>query len=405
MTESKTPPETPLESWKQIAAHLNRDERTVRRWEKTEALPVHRHEHLARSTVYAYPSELDAWRESRKPAGASQGEVRRRTLPRLLLVAATLVAVLTAGGGRFFGLEQVTAQDSQVHRLVMDVSGIDPSGSVSRDGRYLSYTSAEGELVVRHLETGAERSYQPRLPSDAGPARIYRSVLSNQGTAAIQWQAGSGSTEIRLIDLETREVTSLFSSEAISWLVPRDFSADGESLAVHYQENDGVRLGILSVRDASLRPLVSTAWSPWTTMFFSPGGEYIAYDLPAAGFQSLRDVFIVSTDGSSRRPVTSHPADDRLVGWAPDGRSLLYASEREGRMPLFEVRISDTGDIGDARMIRPDVGRLLETFGVTTRGTIHVAVHAKASSVQVGRIDPATGRVESLEDPFETYLW
>jgi Tol biopolymer transport system component len=166
-------------------------------------------------------------------------------------------------------------------------------------------------------------------------------VLSNQGTAAIQWQAGSGSTEIRLIDLETREVTSLFSSEAISWLVPRDFSADGESLAVHYQENDGVRLGILSVRDASLRPLVSTAWSPWTTMFFSPGGEYIAYDLPAAGFQSLRDVFIVSTDGSSRRPVTSHPADDRLVGWAPDGRSLLYASEREGRMPLFEVRISD----------------------------------------------------------------
>lgn len=50
-----------LDSWKEIAAYLKRDIRTVRRWEKTQALPVHRHAYLKRGLVYAYKHELDAW--------------------------------------------------------------------------------------------------------------------------------------------------------------------------------------------------------------------------------------------------------------------------------------------------------------------------------------------------------
>src|SRR5215471_9941253 len=57
-----------LVSWKEIAVHLGREIRTVQRWEKTEGLPVHRHEHQKRSTVYAYASELDAWFRKRQPA-------------------------------------------------------------------------------------------------------------------------------------------------------------------------------------------------------------------------------------------------------------------------------------------------------------------------------------------------
>src|SRR6266403_271244 len=60
-------PEKKLVSWKEIANHLGREVRTVQRWEKTEGLPVHRHEHQKKSTVYAYPSELDAWIRKRQP--------------------------------------------------------------------------------------------------------------------------------------------------------------------------------------------------------------------------------------------------------------------------------------------------------------------------------------------------
>jgi len=55
-----------LDSWKEIASHFNRSERTVRRWEENEGLPVHRLLHEKRGSVYAYSDELEAWWESRQ---------------------------------------------------------------------------------------------------------------------------------------------------------------------------------------------------------------------------------------------------------------------------------------------------------------------------------------------------
>src|SRR5262245_16589932 len=45
-----------LESWKEIAAYLGKGVRTVVRWEKTEGMPVHRHQHERRASVFAYKS-------------------------------------------------------------------------------------------------------------------------------------------------------------------------------------------------------------------------------------------------------------------------------------------------------------------------------------------------------------
>lgn len=50
-----------LHSWKEIAVYLKRDVRTVRRWEKNQGLPVHRHRHQKAASVYAYRSELEVW--------------------------------------------------------------------------------------------------------------------------------------------------------------------------------------------------------------------------------------------------------------------------------------------------------------------------------------------------------
>jgi tetratricopeptide (TPR) repeat protein len=55
-----------LDSWKEIASYLNRHVTTVRRWEKQEDLPVHRHLHAKLGSVYAYASELDRWLGGRR---------------------------------------------------------------------------------------------------------------------------------------------------------------------------------------------------------------------------------------------------------------------------------------------------------------------------------------------------
>ena len=60
-----------LDSWKEISSYLGRAVRTAQTWEKEEGLPVHRHQHARGSTVFAYPSEIDAWKAGRDEASVS----------------------------------------------------------------------------------------------------------------------------------------------------------------------------------------------------------------------------------------------------------------------------------------------------------------------------------------------
>src|SRR5712672_710739 len=72
-----------LDSWGEIASYLSREVRTVQRWEVTEGLPVHRHEHKKKSTVYAYTGELDGWIKNRQPKDdpiADDAFARQQTL-------------------------------------------------------------------------------------------------------------------------------------------------------------------------------------------------------------------------------------------------------------------------------------------------------------------------------------
>jgi adenylate cyclase len=54
-----------LEGWKEIAAYLKRDVRTVQRWEKTEQFPVRRQMHRKLASVLAFKNELDRWMDQR----------------------------------------------------------------------------------------------------------------------------------------------------------------------------------------------------------------------------------------------------------------------------------------------------------------------------------------------------
>jgi len=65
--KGSTLPDKKLDSWGEIASYLGREVRTVQRWETAEGLPVHRHEHKKKSTVYAYAGELDEWIRNRQP--------------------------------------------------------------------------------------------------------------------------------------------------------------------------------------------------------------------------------------------------------------------------------------------------------------------------------------------------
>ncbi|MEM9375656.1 MAG: tetratricopeptide repeat protein [Pseudomonadota bacterium] len=91
-----------LVGWKRIAGHLGCSERTARRWEHEETLPIHRQQHTAKSTVYAHPEELDAWVTSRatRPPSASDHWWTPSNLRRLaVFTVAALALVILSGLG------------------------------------------------------------------------------------------------------------------------------------------------------------------------------------------------------------------------------------------------------------------------------------------------------------------
>ena len=80
MKQPRTPlsvrarPSDVLHGWKEIARYIQRDVRTVERWEKQRGLPVRRVPGQGRAAVYARVAELEAWLESRPLEGGTAEE-------------------------------------------------------------------------------------------------------------------------------------------------------------------------------------------------------------------------------------------------------------------------------------------------------------------------------------------
>lgn len=142
-----------LESWKEIAAYLGRDARTVQRWERRDGLPIHRLQHSKLGSVFAYTAELDAWREARDSAhlnvqsGSSRRGVRRAV--RIVVVGSVALTMVIA-------LASVLRRDVSVSgpALIRSVAVL-PLDDLSAEPRepYLAEGMTEaliGELSIIH---------------------------------------------------------------------------------------------------------------------------------------------------------------------------------------------------------------------------------------------------------------
>ncbi len=69
-------------------------------------------------------------------------------------------------------------------------------------------------------------------------------------------------------------------------------------------------------------------------MAVSPDGGEIA-------FVARGEVFVTSTEHGTTRRITDTPEQERSVSFSPDGRSLVYASERDGSWNVYRTRLTD----------------------------------------------------------------
>ena len=319
-------------------------------------------------------------------------------------LAAFLIAVLAV-----FSLpdhrrtEAAAVQDAQpllriaLRRLWSD-SYAGPMGAPSPDGRYFSYVDWEtGDLALYEIASGARRHLTNKETWDASHGSAYSSCWSPDSQQIVYcWASqarGASSMDLRVIGLTESKARALYSPE---WARVYDWSPDGEHILACLLGKDGEsQIALVSAADGSVRSLRRAGGHPdWPKeMSFSPNGKYIAYSYPQEGSRK-HDISVMSLDGTADMPLVEHPADEFVLGWTPDGRNILFASDRTGTLGIWLIAVADGRGAGGPRLAKENLGPF-EPMGYAKTGAYYYSTVKPNDDVYVTILDPVTGRITS----------
>lgn len=158
-----------LESWKEIAGYLNRHVTTIRRWEKGEGLPVHRHRHSKLGSIYAYTRELDAWFETRRDADTDPGAAipgtggasERLPSPPWVSAATRETVTLTGRDNEIHRLQSAWARASRGQQQIAVVSGEPGVGKTRLVLEFARTVAPEATVLVGRCDREALVAYAP----------------------------------------------------------------------------------------------------------------------------------------------------------------------------------------------------------------------------------------------------
>jgi Tol biopolymer transport system component len=272
--------------------------------------------------------------------------------------------------------------------------GVDVEGSVSADGRFLSFLDPEtGDVAVRDLETGQNR----RLTNASGDWKDFAGScrISPDGSqVAYSWSSIDGSYDLRLIGLDGSGSRVLYSCPELECVEPAAWSPDGRHVLAILSGKDLLnRIALVSVADGSVRDLKTLDSRTPKAISFSPDGRFIAYDHPPLEGATNGDIFLLSADGGRESTLIQHPADDVYPVWAPDGTWILFASDRTGSLGLWGIPVADGTPRGPARLVKQDVGGRLAPLGFSREGRVYYGLFVGMTDVYVAPFDFQSGKL------------
>jgi Tol biopolymer transport system component len=382
-----------LDSWKEIAGYLKRDVRTVQRWEHTKGLPVHRIGEGKRVPIYALISELDEWWRSAELLDAGSAPATHR---RLWLWGVALAGILALGALTSWLL--FTRGPWPPSRVVplTTYPGIVRWPTFSPDGSQVAFAWDGGEQNQRQLYVKMVSGGPPRRLSDGisgSPA------WSPDGS----WIASPRRGSVYLISPfgePERKVTD--GANTVTWM------PDGKSLVISPSER-GHSLYLVSLETAEKRKLATPSSEPsesgsYVSAVPSPNGRQIAFVRIRSGIG--RDIFVlpVSNGAPSAEPWRL-TRDDAIVdglAWTPDGREIVFSSDRAGRRSLWRIlvkpgvepeRIAGTDDAVSPAISRGPSPRLAYQLLLVNRNVWRMEIPAVGQ-----RAGPASRILDSKAD-------
>lgn len=271
--------------------------------------------------------------------------------------------------------------------------------AASIDGKYLSGVDWEtGDLATYEIATGKTR----RLTNKGSWQESYEcassSVISpDSKLVAYAWEDQNSNVDLRLIGIDGSEPRILYRNEEV-WIETADWSPDGKYILARIFREDQMyqtQLGLVSVANGSVRILKTLkALDPSLIgALFSTDGRYVAYHFPPKEDTQEHDIFLLSIDGSQEVPLAPHPAHDYLLGWAPDGKKILFASNRSGTMDAWIIQVAEGKPQGEPILVRRNIGAI-EPIGFTPEGSFYYHTPGGLlTDIYSATLDPVSGKV------------
>jgi len=279
-------------------------------------------------------------------------------------------------------------------RVLTDASGV--RGILTTDGKFIRGLDWEtGDVIQVDVEGGqTSRITNKGLRTE----RLYYVegyAFSRDGKQiAFDRYTTEGKPQLLIRNLDGTALRTIYDESST---IPFDWSPDaGSILALRGIIPDNEKeLVLISTKDSSVRVLKKVESGPYvlTRASFSPDGRSIAFSLVNDGNPPQSEMYIMTTDGYNEVVVARHPAEDELLAWTPDGKSLLFLSDRSGTWDIWSIRIIEGKQQGDPQLLKKDFGKGSKFLGFTPDGSLYYKTLTPLGHLYFGEVDLETGKV------------
>lgn len=228
--------------------------------------------------------------------------------------------------------------------------------NVSPDGRSFLYHNRKGyedawrkhhtSSITRDIwlctaAVGRERRFR-KITTFDGEDRT--PVWAQDGKSFYYLSERDGSFNIYRSDIEGRNITRLTShtGHPVRFLsAAKDgtlcYGFNGEIYTLKEGE-PAKKVAVSIVADTYDRHLVKQLNSSGATeISVSPEGKEVAFVMRG-------DVYVTSVEYKTTKQITDTPEQERDIDFSPDGRSIVYASERDGLWQIYQTSLVDKDD-------------------------------------------------------------
>jgi Tol biopolymer transport system component/DNA-binding winged helix-turn-helix (wHTH) protein len=234
-------------------------------------------------------------------------------------------------------------------RFVTSLPGMEVEPAVSPDGKQLAFSwNGEHEnnfdIYVKGLDDESYRrlTTEPAVESSPvwspdGQYVAFLRLSPDKGGIFILPSQGGNERKVAEINTDRHGIKARH----------LDWSPDGKWLVFddrqHPQET--LSLFVLSLQTGARRRLTWLPGRAWSDLAprFAPDGKTIAFIRSTAA--TVRDIYLVSLAGGEPKRITKN---DRWIGdldWTPDGRSIVFSSDRSGMGTLWKVEASPNAPV------------------------------------------------------------